>query len=244
MMEGRSVLSPNDLPKGRRPLVIGVGVAVAVLAAGGVAAVALTSRDADADAARSEPAPPPAAATTPPASTGTAGGPQNGAAGAVRMEATRLVDGHNDVRTDAGAKGPAWADLTEVSWQRAGDGATVTFTTAAAVPASLPAGASASFGTYLHQDDDTVLVSARLDGETWRVRASDTGRPTDLEVTPRVSGNTVSFDLPGQISTATAQVDVNKPAKVRAVSNARMSETTAYTDACTGTDSADTEADW
>jgi hypothetical protein len=237
------VVSPNVPSNGRRPLIIGVAVAAAVLVAGGAATAALATGDDEADSARYQPAVP-AAATTAPAPTGTAGGPQGGAAGAVRMEATRLADGRNDVRGGGGGKGPAWSDLTEVSWQRAGDGATVTFTTATAVPTSLPAGASASFGTYLHQNDDTILVSARLDGETWRVRASDTGRPTDLEVTPRVSGSTVSFDLPGQISTDTALVDVSRPARVRAVSKARMSETTAYTDMCTGTDSADTEVDW
>jgi hypothetical protein len=226
-MEGRSVVSPNVPSNGRRPLIIGVAVAAAVLVAGGAATAALATGDDEADSARYQPAVP-AAATTAPAPT----------------EATRLVDGRGDVRGDGGGKGPTWADLTEVSWQRAGDGATVTFTTATAVPTSLPAGASASFGTYLHQNDDTILVSARLDGETWRVRASDTGRPTDLEVTPRVSGSTVSFDLPGQISTDTALVDVSRPARVRAVSKARMSETTAYTDMCTGTDSADTEVDW
>jgi len=236
------VASPNVPFNGRRPLIIGVAVATAVIAAGGAAAASLTTGDDEVGSARYQPAP--ATTTTAPASSGTADGPQGGAAGAVRMEATRLADGRNDTRGNGGGKGPAWSDLTEVSWQRAGDGATVTFTTAAAVPTSLPAGASASFGTYLHQNDDTVFVSARLDGETWRVRASDTGRPTDLEVIPRVGGSTVSFDLPGQISTDTALVDVSKPVKVRAVSNARISDTTAYTDTCTGTDSADTEADW
>src|SRR5689334_19019482 len=113
-MEGRSVVSPNVPSNGRRPLIIGVAVAAAVLVAGGAATAALATGE-DADSARYQPAVPAAAATTAPAPTGTAGGPQGGAAGAVRMEATRLVDGRGDVRGDGGGKGPTWADLTEVS---------------------------------------------------------------------------------------------------------------------------------
>lgn len=234
--------SPNDLPnpslKGRRLFIVGGLVAAAVLTAGGTAAAVLASGGDEPDATIAHPT---TAPTTAPASPAPPPAPP---AGKVRLEATRLVDGKGDARADGGGKAPAWADLTEVSWQRSGEGATVVFTAAAAVPTTLPAGASASYGTYLRQNDETVFVAARLDGETWRVRVSDTGKPTDLEVTPRVSGNTVAFDLPGEVGTAAALVDVSRPAKVRAVSTARMSASVAFTDICTGTDSAETEADW
>jgi len=184
-------------------------------------------------------APPPAAAPAPATSSATA--LPEGAAGRVRLEATRLVDPRADARGESGGTAPAWADLTEVSWQRAGEGATVTFTAAAPPPASVPG--TVSYGTYLRQNDQTVFVAARLSGASWQVRVSGAGRPTDLEVTPRVSGSTVSFDLPGEVNTDDALVDLHKPTKVRAVSSARVGSG-AYTDTCTGSDNPEAEADW
>jgi hypothetical protein len=228
-MEGRSVVSPKN-----RMVIVGAAVLVMGAGCGG-------GDETSADSV----APPAQATPTGPAGTLPEGAAwPNGTAGKVRLEATRLVDARSDALGEAGGRAPAWADLIEVSWQRAGEGATVTFTAAAPPPASVPAPGVVSYGTYLRQNDETVFVAARLDGGTWRVRVADTGRPTDLEVTPRLSGSTVSFDLPGEVNTEDALIDLHRPTKVRAVSSARLGAAGAFTDTCSGSDDPQAEADW
>lgn len=142
---------------------------------------------------------------------------------------------------------PKFTDLKTVTWQRTGDGATVSFLPAAPVPKKLPRTKAqwgqVTFSAYFRQGSAKTLIDTRLQGGSWKITSR--GKPVTGKAAV-VDGSLV-LTLPSDLIVPSGTIDLANDvvvgAKVTAQAKAK-SKLTNFTDANCRTGQAQPTQTW